>query len=213
MKFIQTNGITDINELENSNGWYWGIDHTGGDLYEANELFQAKDETCCSRLIFLHFPDGRMAEPIKAKVGQYFGKPIYFHARMYLLTVDFLEEMIFIFQWNPDTNVVKQVTVLPLATAIDCYNLNLYAGKELILLREGGGELFQIIWPEMAQFPIGERETFSFQDEDKLYFSHWEEDTDYREEVIVRKFPTGEILEVIPGTLLRLPMSQYWILR
>ena len=32
MKIIQANGITNINELKNSGGWYWGTDYADGDL-------------------------------------------------------------------------------------------------------------------------------------------------------------------------------------
>ena len=42
MKRIQTNGVTDLNELNNSGGWYWGTDDTGGDLYDAEERFRGE---------------------------------------------------------------------------------------------------------------------------------------------------------------------------
>ena len=84
MKIIQTNGITNINELKNSSGWYWGTDYTDGDLYEAEELFRAEHEIRSNRLIILHFPEGRMTEPIKATAGQYFGKPVFYQEQVYL---------------------------------------------------------------------------------------------------------------------------------
>ncbi len=68
MKIIQTNGITNINELENSGGWYWETDYTGGDLYEAEELFRDGHEIRCTRLILLHDPDGEMKEPITQRL-------------------------------------------------------------------------------------------------------------------------------------------------
>ena len=213
MKIIQADGITNINKLKNSGGWYWGTDHTSGDLYDAEELFRAEHKICCNRLIFLHFPDGRMVEPIKAMAGQYFGNPVFYQDQVYFFIVDFPVEKIQISRWNPDTNIVDHVTELPLSSVIDCYNLTLYAGKELMLLRQGGGEPFQIIWPEKAEFSIGERESFEFRDEDRLYFSRWEENPDYREEVVVRQFSTGEVVEVFPGTLREFPMGQYWLLQ
>ena len=213
MKIIQANGITNISELKNSSGWYWGTDYTDGDLYEAEELFRDEHEIRSNRLIFLHFPEGRTAEPIKATAGQYFGKPVFDQEQVYLLMVDFPAEKILILRWNPDTDIVEHVTEIPLSSAIDCYNLSLYAGKELMLLRQGGSEPLQIIWPEKAQFSIGERESFVFRDGDRLYFSRWEEDPDYREEVVIRQFPTGEILEVLPGVLQEFPSEQYWLLR
>ena len=213
MKIIQANGITNINELKNSSGWYWGTDYTDGDLYEAEELFRDEHEIRSNRLIFLHFPEGRTAEPIKATAGQYFGKPVFDQEQVYLLMVDFPAEKILILRWNPDADIVDHVIEIPLSSAIDCYNLSLYAGKELMLLRQGGSEPLQIIWPEKAQFSIGERESFVFRDGDRLYFSRWEEDPDYREEVVIRQFPIGEILEVLPGVLQEFPSGQYWLLR
>ncbi len=106
---------------------------------------------------------------------------------------------------------METIQELPLSDAIDCYNLSIYAGKELMLYRIGGSDPFQIIWPEKAQFAIGNRESFTFRDGDRLYFSRWEEEPDYQEEI--RRFPTGEILEVLPGTLWELPQGQHWLLR
>ena len=57
MKIIQANSITNINELKNSGGWYWGTDYTSGDLYEAEELFRTEHEISSNLLIFLHFPE------------------------------------------------------------------------------------------------------------------------------------------------------------
>ena len=213
MKIIQTKGIVYFNELENSSGWYWGTDYAGGDLYEAEELFRDGHEISGNRLVFLHYPDGSTAEPIKAKSGQYFGSPVFYQGQVHLLMVDFPAKTILIFCWKPDTDIVNHVTELPLSSAIDCYNLSLRAGKELMLLREGGSGPFQIIWPEKAQFSIGEREGFEFRDGDRLYFSRWEEDPDYREEAVIRQFPTGKILEVLPGSLQEFPAGQHWLLR
>ena len=176
-------------------------------------MFRTEHEIRSNRLIFLHFPEGRTAEPIKAAAGQYFGNPVFYQEQVYLLMVDFPAVKILIFRWKPDTDLVAHVTELPLSSAIDCYNLNLHAEKELMLLRQGGSEPFQIIWPEKAQFSIGERESFVFRDGGRLYFSRWEEYPEYREEVVIRQFPTGEMLEVLPGALQEFPMGQYWLLQ
>ena len=163
--------------------------------------------------MFLHFPEGRRAEPIQAAAGRYFGDPVFYREQVYLLLVEFPAEQILISRWDPETDLVERVAELPLSSAIDCYNLKLYAGNDLMLVRQGGGEPFQMLWPEKAQFPIGEREGFAFRDGDSLYFRRWEEDPNYREEVVVRQFPTGEVLEMLPGTLQELPMGQYWLLQ
>ena len=38
MKHLNTFGISYFQLLEGSHEWYWGTNHTGGDLYEASEL-------------------------------------------------------------------------------------------------------------------------------------------------------------------------------
>lgn len=213
MKIVATNGITNINELENSGGWYWGTDYASGDLYEAEELFRDGHEIRCNRLLFLHAPDGRMVEPVQAKEGQYFGAPVFYEGQTYLLMVDFPAKKILLSCGDLDTQTVERVAELPLSAAIDCYNLSLFAGESLVLLRQGGSEPFQMIWPEKAEFSVSGRESFCFKEGDRLYFSRWEEDPDYREEVVIRKFPTGEIVQVLPGSLQEFPAGQYWLLQ
>lgn len=44
-----------------------------------------------------------------------------------------------------------------------------------------------------------------------IYFLH--EDPTYREEINVREYPTGNLIEKIPGTLITMPGEQNWILR
>ena len=38
----------------------------------------------------------------------------------------------------------------------------------------------------------------------------WYEDPDYREEVLMRDYDTGEVLEQIPGSLRSMPDGQRW---
>ena len=65
MKIIETHGITYIEPLSGSCEWYWGNDYTHGDLYEAEELYRGHHPVNCNRLVFIHYPDGRVVEPIK----------------------------------------------------------------------------------------------------------------------------------------------------
>lgn len=212
MKTIQTDGITYFEALEGNGGWYWGSDYASGDLYEAAELFHDHHPIQSNRLLLIHYPEGRVIEPIKARPGQYFGRPAFFDGTIYLLMVDFPLEKIHIFRYEAPVQQVSSVAELPLSDLPDCYNLLLFSAP-FMLTRQGGDGLFQIIWPEKAEFPIEAREGFDFRDGDRLYFSRWQEDPDYREEVVVRRYPTGEILEILPGSLWELPDGQRWLLR
>lgn len=66
-------------------------------------------------------------------------------------------------------------------------------------------ERFQLLWPERADFAIHPAESFCFREGDRLYFSRWFEDPDYREEAVVRRLPEGKIIEQLRGSLLDLP--------
>ena len=82
-----------------------------------------------------------------------------------------------------------------------------------VITRQGGENRFQIIWPDQVEFDIGIRENFCFKRDDKLYFSEWHEDPDYREEINIREYPAGKLIEKISGAEMILPDGQSWILR
>lgn len=84
--------------------------------------------------------------------------------------------------------------------------------EPLMLTRAGMDDKFQIIWPESAAFQTDGRGAFLFRNGENLYFSSWEENPEYREEILVRSMDTGEIIERIPGTLMFMPNGQTWIL-
>ena len=212
MRIIKTNGVFNFTEIEGSNGWYWCCDYASGDLYEAEELYKHNNPIKNNRLVFIHYPDGRVIEPIIAKEGQYFGAPTYDNGNLQILMVDFPMAVIRIFQHDHTKDETTLRAEIVLTEIKDCYNL-MFANSPLMVIRQGFENFFQIIWPEKAEFFIGNRETFYSRDGDKLYFSRWFEDTDYREEVVIRKYPSGEIIEVNQGVLIEMPDGQRWVLQ
>ena len=183
MKFIETNGITYLEKFDTNAEWYWGTDFSCGDLYEAEEVFLMGKRFEPNRLVFVHYPDGTVYEPIARKENQYFGRPACVGGKLYLLLVNFEESMIRIFAFVQEA--VTLIVEIPLDEVKDCYNLGI-DGSPLMLVRQGGENQFQVIWPEKAEFAIGNRESFYKRVDDKLYFSEWHEDPDYREEVNVK---------------------------
>lgn len=111
---IHTGGICYLELLEGSSQWYWGMDCTGGDLYEAEELFTDGHKIDRTRLIFIHHPDGKVVEPIPAKKGQYFGRPLFYENKLILLVADFPENS---FTFFPMTRKRKPYPPLPLFPA------------------------------------------------------------------------------------------------
>lgn len=211
MKKVRTQGITYIEPLEGSDEWYWGMNYASGDLYEAEELFKQGYAVQQNKLIFVHYPEGRLVRPVLAKKGQYFEKPIYCDRQIVILLVDFLAEEINLITFDAETEQVSPLVTLPLSMIEDCYNLMLRKSP-LTLVRQPSDDHFQILWPERVDFHIGNTEGLVFREDDKLYFGAWYEDPDYREEVIVRDAHTGQIIERLPGSIMLMPDGQKWVL-
>ncbi len=210
LKLIRTGGITWLGPLTGSGCWVWGTDYTSGDLYEAEELYRDGHRIRSNRLIFVHCPDGRAVEPVRARDGQYFGSPAFDGGFPVILLADFPAEELRILRYDDDTGEVSPIAVLPRSAVEDCYNLMLHRAP--LMLTRQASERFQVVWPEKADFPIHCAESFVFREGDHLYFSRWYEDPDYREEVVVRRFPTGEIIDGFRGSLNEMPDGQHWLL-
>jgi len=208
---IPAGGINYLETLEGTDRWRWGMDHTNGDLYEAEDLFRDGHEITSNRLIFVSYPEGKVYEPMKASVGQYLGKPVWSGGRVFCLLVDFKTKKIRILrccEYMSGTGIVEE---LPLDAVKDCYNLMLDT-EPLTLIRQGHENDFQVLWPEKGNFGISPTESFYFRDGERMIFSKWYEDPYYREETVIRAYPTGEVLEEIKGAVLRMPDGQKWIL-
>lgn len=208
MKKIRTDGIHYLETLEGSDAWYWGSDYTSGDLYEAEELFRDGHRIRKNRLIFVRRADGLVAEPVTAAEGQYFGRPVY-DGGFVILLADFPAGELRLLRYDETTGAAAPIVTLPRAAVEDCYNL-MPQRAPLTLTRQAGGR-FQILWPERADFVIAPTESFDFREGDRLYFSRWYEDPDYREEIVVRTLG-GEVAERYPGGLFTLPDGRTWAL-
>ena len=207
---IKTGGISYLAPLVGSGGWYWGTDHTSGDLYEAEELYRDGHRIRRNRLIFVHYPEGRAVEPVKAREGQYFGVPAYDGGKLVILLADFPAGEIRLLGWDDISLTLSPILTLPRGEVEDCYNLMPHVSP--LMLTRQTGQRFQVLWPEKADFPIHPAESFCCREGDKLYFSRWYEDPDYREETVVRRMPDGEIIDSFPGSLLELPDGRQWLL-
>ena len=210
-KKIDTQGITYLELLSGSREWYWGTDYIHGDLYEAEELFRDGYPVSRNKLMFVHDPDGTVVQPVIAQKGQYLGRPICYDGRIAILMVDFPAGQIVVMQFDGALEHMIDLTELPLSAVKNCYNLMLETAP-LMVTRQGNEDTFQILWPEQVSFEIGERESFWIRHGDKLYFSTWQEEPEYQEEVIVRKLETGEIIDRFPGSSMTMPDGRLWVL-
>ena len=211
MKTIDLHGITNMEPVRGStNEWYWSTDYIHGDLYEAEELFHMGHPVQSNRLYLIHYPDGTVYEPVPAVSGLYLGCPVYDNGGIALLAVNFCEGVIRILRF--DSGETRELVQLPRSIVNDCYNLMLHTSP-LSLTRQPGNGTFELVWPEQVCFAIEKRETLNFRDGDKLYFTVWYEDPDYREETAVRSVRDGAILDQFPGDIRMMPNGEKWLVK
>lgn len=213
MKTIDLHGITNMELVRGgTDEWYWSTDYIHGDLYEAEELFRQGHKVQSNRFYLVHYPDGVVYEPVPKTPGQYLGYPVYDNGAVALLAVHFGEGIIRILRFEPRQTELQEVARLPLSAVKDCYNLMLHTAP-LMLSRQPGDGSFEIVWPEQVRFEIEIRETLNFRDGDKLYFTVWYEDPDYREETVVRSLRDGTVLEQYPGDIRMMPNGSRWLIQ
>lgn len=211
MKTIDLKGISYITKLEGTEKWYWGSDYVHGDLYEAEEVYGTGEEVKCNRLVLVKYPEGRVIEPVKLDRGQYFGNAAFERNQIVILYVDFIEGKIILKSFDCESEEVRTLAELKRSEIHSCYGLMLQTNPLFLSCDENDCK-FQILWPEQAEFEIEKTETLHTREGDILIFSAWVEDPDYREEMIVRKYPTGEIVERQNGTIMDMPDGQRWLL-
>ena len=211
MKTIDLYGITNMELVcGGTEEWYWATDYIHGDIYEAEELFRMGHPVRSNRLFLIHYPDGTVYEPVPPVDGQYLGCPVYDNGAVALLVVNFLAGVIRILRFRPGE--IQEVDQLPLSVVKNCYNLILHTGP-LSLTRQTGDGIFELVWPEQVRFAIEKRESLNFRDGDRLYFTVWYEDPDYREETVVRSVLDGTVMDRFAGDIRVMPNGEKWILR
>lgn len=100
-KEINLHGITYLQPLSvGTSEWYYGMDYTSGDLYEAEEIYEEKGKVRGNRLCLVHYPDGTIYEPMPARENLAIGEPVYVRGedRIAFPAVDFAEGTITIWE-------------------------------------------------------------------------------------------------------------------
>ena len=128
-----------------------------------------------------------------------------------MLLVDFKARQIKVEQYDDRSAALTSAACVPLEEVRDCYNLLLHTAP-LMLTRQGGESEFEIVYPDKLRFALSEHESFCYRQGNKLFFSTWYEDDDYREEVVVRDIADGRIIERMPGAVTVMPNGQPWLL-
>ena len=210
MKQINLYGMTCLEPVQGSgHSWYFATDYLNGDLYEAEEIFKQGKEAVSNRLLLVQYPEGTVYEPLQSTANSYFGSPVYEDGAIFLLSVHFTEQIINIHRFDLNTKKTTAIEKIPLSAVDDCYNLMLQTSP-LMLTRQSAENHFEIILPEQVEFKIHPRESFVYREHDKLYFSMWHEDPDYREEIIVRSLQDGQMVDKYSGSIKEMPNGEWW---
>lgn len=211
MKTLDIKGNTYLHTLsEGNNEWYYALEGDG-DLYEAQDIFRYDGSFAGNGLYLVHYPEGTVYTLHEKKKNTACGQPVGHKGKASFVTVDFEEGIIEIHTFDCQSHACFLVDSLPLNSVKDCYNLRLHE-YPLTLSRQDNSDTFEVIWPERKDIPSAPNESFFYREDNKLYFSVWHEDPDYREEVIIRDLQSGEIMERYPGDIMILPDGQLWYL-
>ena len=210
LPILSTGSVRYLRPLHGSRDWFWGMDCTDGDLYEAEELWQLGHKTDRTRLLLVRGGDLRVFEPVLPRLGQYFGVPIFHAGAPLILLADFPAGIVRVLRFDPNSGETTPVFELPRAAFPDCDNLQLHVSP--LMLTRQTGDRFQLFWPHRADFPIEPAESFDAREGERLYFSRWHETPDYWEDTVVRDARTGAVLEVLPGAICLLPDGRSWLL-
>jgi len=213
MNIIKIEGISEAypERVEGTIEWYFCKESKDSfcDLYEAEEIVKAGTLFPGMTCHLIHYPEGTVYSPFKLEENVYVEQPVWDNGKLYFLRVDFIKQIIQIYSYIPDNQMIEVIKELPLSIVEDCYNLMLKVSP-LMLCRDANNSIYEIVWPENKKIVIGHTEGLLFRDGDDLYFSEWYEDPEYHENVIVRDLNSGEIKEKYQGYLCRMPNGVYW---
>lgn len=209
MKTIETNGIQNLMPMIGSNAWYFGCDYATGSVNEYEEAFKNGGSPDADRIVFVHFPEGKVIEPFIAKKGQYLGWPCFCSGIIYSFLVDFIEREIMILSHNTMNGEQAIETCIALDNIRNLRDLFLYPTSPILAEQEDSGS-FHIYWPVHISLDISKREVFDMCIDNRLFFTKSNEETASKDEVIVRDLKTGKMIEKIDGRIDIMPDGQIW---
>ena len=215
MKFRKIEGLQDVcpERIEGTDEWYCCkiAKNCFCDLYEAEEIVKAGQVYEGMTCVLIHYPDRNVYYPFVTKENVYVDAPVYWDGALYFLVVDFTAKKIEIVAFDTVMYEIETIVELSLDEVEDCYDLMLRVAP-VLLVRDGNKDGLDVIYPEKKHFKMSKHEVFLFKDGEKMYFSEWQEDPEYRETVVVRDWNTGKEVERFDGQLWRMPNGDVWVM-
>ena len=209
MKEIRTRENDSLDLVMYGDGnWYYSRNYPSGDLYEAEEIYTDGKTPAGTVLFLISYPDGTAFEPLPVQDGVIIEDPVYSNGAIFLLSVDFPKGLIRIHRFDTDTKQTEKTLELPKSVIKDCYNLKLHA-EPLTLTRQGAENVLDIIWPEEKHIKMDPHESFFLRKGNELVFASWQEDPDYRSEIVVKDIDGNE-LSRMDGDIFVMPNGEWW---
>lgn len=209
MREIATYGISYLDELAGSGGWYWAAADGPCDLSAAYEMHMGGIDLPAS-MIFVHHPDGKVISPFEAAHGQQFGAPVFCDGRICVLRADFGAGIMEILAHDPAVSKTHVLAALPLELAGSCVDLRLSTYPLTLTVRHGEC-CTRMLWPERRDICTRSGEELLLRDGERLYFSY-RPSSRARRGTVVRSAMTGEVIERKDGQVMLMPDGQKWIL-
>ncbi|MBR0136876.1 MAG: hypothetical protein IJM15_00485, partial [Erysipelotrichaceae bacterium] len=178
------------------------------DLYDGQQLFSSGNRLEGSRLFLIHYPDGRIIQPIEKKDNVLLTLPIIIDDLFVFLKADFNDSTVSICSFSLITEKLRIIETFGFEQIGSFYNL-LLRGTPLLLYRQQNNT-FRAFWPVQSEFETEPSESLNFRDGDLLYFTSWVEDPEYREFTVVRDIHAGNIIEKMDGDIRIMPNGEKW---
>lgn len=208
MKDLHLDGISYIYGYDENPNWYSSLDYPSRDLYDGQQIFSRENRLEGSRLFLIHYPDGRIIQPIEKKDNVLLTLPIIIDDLFVFLKADFNDSTVSICSFSLITEKLRIIETFGFEQIGSFYNL-LLRGTPLLLYRQQNNT-FRSFWPIQSEFETEPSESLNFRDGDLLYFTGWVEDPEYREFTVVRDIHTGNIVQKMDGDIRIMPNGEKW---
>ena len=196
--------------LEGTEEWYGAVNYDHGDLDEAEQLFREGKAVNGRLARLVKYPEGDVYDISAKGEGTYCGEPSYIGGGIFWLHADFPADVLRILRFDTLSRTVDCAAELRLSETGRTDGMILL-GEELRLARlDLPEETLEFLWPEAFRVKLEPTETPDLVREGELYCTRWYEDPEYRDELVIRSLPDGQVIRRLPGTVYRMPRGEVW---
>ena len=209
MKSIRLPNHKYLEQVKETNEWYYIQDTP---CSEPDEVFHFKGNYEGTKLYLIHYPSGKLYQPIKQIKNVFLQEPTYHHddKTLNILSYDFNHKQLEVISFEPNTQLTNVLIQVPFDKLGDMINIRLITTPLTLVKHEIHEHCVKWLWPEEKETQFERHEALEYREKNQYYTSKWIEDPDYHEEVLTRSYETDELLERKVGYLRRMPNGELW---